>query len=201
MSMMNQKEVKTEQTKQKIIDAALHLFARQGYHKTTVQDVAGYIGMTSGALFHHFSSKKEILYQVIDRLNTGMDRYIDYLSQNRQGSVETLAGLVDLFVEKFHSDPDEIIALASFATEFGSVDDPVVDQIHATNNRFIDAMEEAFDFLPESVNKRAFAVSFFSGIQGIFIQAVFRQGQMEIDELAKGFVDMITCGRREELLR
>ena len=44
------------------------------------------------------------------------------------------------------------------------------------------------------MNKRAFAVSFFSGIQGIFIQAIFRQGQMEIDELAKGFVDMITTG-------
>lgn len=99
LSMMNKKEQKTEETKRKIIDAGLHLFARQGYHKTTVQDLAGYIGMTSGALFHHFSSKKEILYRVIDRLNTGMDRYIDYLSRNRQGRMEIdepAKGFVDM---------------------------------------------------------------------------------------------------------
>ncbi|MFO7753689.1 MAG: TetR/AcrR family transcriptional regulator [Desulfobacteraceae bacterium] len=191
---MNKKKLKTEETRQKIVDAALHLFARQGYHKTTVQDIANHICMTSGALFHHFSSKKEILYKVIEKLNAGMDRYIDYLSLTRQGSRETVTGLVDLFVEKFHSDPDEIIALASFATEFGSVDDPVVERIHCPYNRFIRAMEEKCDFLPETVNKRAFAVSFFSGIQGIFIQAIFREGQMGIDELAQGFVDMVTTG-------
>src|SRR5262247_2379200 len=44
----------------RLLREALDLFARQGYARTTVRDLARAVGIQSGSLFHHFSSKEDI---------------------------------------------------------------------------------------------------------------------------------------------
>ena len=44
----------------RLLREALSLFARQGYARTTVRDLARAVGIQSGSLFHHFSSKEDI---------------------------------------------------------------------------------------------------------------------------------------------
>lgn len=50
-----------EQTIAKILDTSLHLFLKKGYDKTTIQDIVNELGMSKGAIYHHFKSKEEIL--------------------------------------------------------------------------------------------------------------------------------------------
>ena len=50
-----------EKTKFEILDAAEKLFLEKGYDKTTIADIVGEIGMTKGAIYHHFKSKMDIL--------------------------------------------------------------------------------------------------------------------------------------------
>ncbi|MCF1429232.1 MAG: TetR/AcrR family transcriptional regulator [Shewanella sp.] len=50
--------------KQAILDAALMLFTRQGYHATSTASVAKNAGVATGTLFHHFASKEELLAQL-----------------------------------------------------------------------------------------------------------------------------------------
>lgn len=47
-------------TRQRLLDAALELFATQGYTATTVRQIAGSAGVTDPAIYAHFSGKKEI---------------------------------------------------------------------------------------------------------------------------------------------
>lgn len=51
-------------TRQRILTAALSLFARQGYDGTTTKDLAQKAGVAEGTLFRHFSNKKAILMEV-----------------------------------------------------------------------------------------------------------------------------------------
>ena len=44
-----------------ILDAAIHVFARQGFHHCRVSDVADEAGVAYGLLYHYFQSKEEIL--------------------------------------------------------------------------------------------------------------------------------------------
>lgn len=48
-------------TKQRILDIASGLFARQGYTATTIADIARELGTTTAALYYHFPSKSAIL--------------------------------------------------------------------------------------------------------------------------------------------
>ncbi len=50
----------------KLLRAAVELFRREGYERTTVRDLAAAIGIQSGSIFHHFRSKPEILHAVVE---------------------------------------------------------------------------------------------------------------------------------------
>ena len=62
---MNQAE-KSERAREAICVAARQLFAEKGYDTTTMQDIVRTSGMSKGAIYHHFSSKQEVLRSVIE---------------------------------------------------------------------------------------------------------------------------------------
>ena len=55
--------------KEEILIVALHLFARDGYEAVSVSQIAGELGMTKGALYRHYKSKRDISASLC--LNTG----------------------------------------------------------------------------------------------------------------------------------
>lgn len=56
-------------TKEKILDAALAVFAEKGYEGTNLKDIADEVGIVKSALYRHFESKEEILNAVIERMS------------------------------------------------------------------------------------------------------------------------------------
>jgi AcrR family transcriptional regulator len=56
-------------TRDRIIDAAVKLFAERGYRRTTIGDIEAAAGLSprSGALYKHFASKRDVLEAALDR--------------------------------------------------------------------------------------------------------------------------------------
>ena len=48
-------------TRTQILDSARRLFARQGYHNTSIREIAEQLGMTKTAVLYHFPTKADIL--------------------------------------------------------------------------------------------------------------------------------------------
>ncbi len=59
-----------DSTKERILEAALELFAQNGYLGTSMNDIAGQLGVTKAALYKHYASKQEILDCIVERMNT-----------------------------------------------------------------------------------------------------------------------------------
>ena len=55
-------------TGERILLTSLQLFARKGYEATSVSDVAGALGITKGALYRHFTSKRAIFDAILARM-------------------------------------------------------------------------------------------------------------------------------------
>ena len=55
-------------TKERILMAALRLFAREGYEAVSVSDIAGELGLTKGALYKHFKNKRDIFDSIVARM-------------------------------------------------------------------------------------------------------------------------------------
>ena len=56
-------------TKERILETALELFAQSGYLGTSMSDIAKQLGITKGALYKHYKSKQEILDCIVERMN------------------------------------------------------------------------------------------------------------------------------------
>ena len=52
--------------KQQILDAALKVFVNKGYSDTRMNDIVVGSGMSKGAIYHHYSSKRELFLELID---------------------------------------------------------------------------------------------------------------------------------------
>jgi AcrR family transcriptional regulator len=52
---------KSERTRERLLNAALELFASQGYHETTVAQIATRVGVSEMTFFRHFQSKEDSL--------------------------------------------------------------------------------------------------------------------------------------------
>ena len=57
------------ETKERIMETALELFAQSGYLGTSMSDIAARLGITKAALYKHYAGKQEILDRIVQRMN------------------------------------------------------------------------------------------------------------------------------------
>ena len=57
------------ETKERILETALELFAQSGYLGTSMSDIAARLGITKAALYKHYVGKQEILDRIVQRMN------------------------------------------------------------------------------------------------------------------------------------
>ena len=54
-------------TREEILEAAAQIFSQKGYHAASMQDIASLVNLQKASLYHHVSSKQEILLALLDR--------------------------------------------------------------------------------------------------------------------------------------
>jgi TetR/AcrR family fatty acid metabolism transcriptional regulator len=65
---MSPKQDVSEERKSQILDAAMETFAKKGFHKTRMADIAESSGLSKGSLYWYFDSKDAIILKLIDRV-------------------------------------------------------------------------------------------------------------------------------------
>jgi len=74
----NLHQIKSEQTRERLLDAALGLMYTKGHGQLSVHEVAKAAGMTAGAVQHHFASKAVLMLEVISRLIRQLEASSDF---------------------------------------------------------------------------------------------------------------------------
>ncbi len=70
-----------EQTRTKILDAAMKLFSVKGYHGTSINDIAKEAGVSKGLAYNYFTSKENLLEAIFKRM---MDSIFDAMKEMEQ---------------------------------------------------------------------------------------------------------------------
>ena len=87
-------------TKEKILDAALTLFAENGYNGTSVEQIAKAVGIKAPSLYKHFKGKEDILNVLIDSAEAryeemfGSERNIGKIPESREEFIEMTMGRI-----------------------------------------------------------------------------------------------------------
>ncbi|MEV4556753.1 helix-turn-helix domain-containing protein [Kitasatospora sp. NPDC049285] len=65
-------------TRARIIDVALELFAEHGYEKTSLREIADRLGVTKAALYYHFKTKDDIVRGIVEKMAAPIDDAIAF---------------------------------------------------------------------------------------------------------------------------
>ena len=60
------KKKNPEETVKNILNTAMHLFKEKGFENTSILDIVEKMGVSRGAFYHHFKSKEEVLYALLE---------------------------------------------------------------------------------------------------------------------------------------
>lgn len=70
-------------TRQRIQDVALDLFAEQGYDKTSLREIAERLDVTKAALYYHFKTKEDILEGIFEDMNRPIEELLAWGPDSR----------------------------------------------------------------------------------------------------------------------
>lgn len=114
---------KGEDRKQRILEVAQRLLARNGWRNTTLAQIAGEAGVTPAGLLHHFESKEQLLHAVLDARDLDDDIHAD-----RAGD---LIGQIAQFADRFTRAPELMGTFTVLLAENILPDAPLHDRMLA----------------------------------------------------------------------
>ena len=108
---MTDRSIALGEKRQSILEAAVRVFARSGYHGARVGDIATEAGVAHGLLYHYFSSKEEVL-ETVFRENFGelLDRFRAVEGADEPAD-EKLEGIAKILLRTWRNDPDLVTVM------------------------------------------------------------------------------------------
>ena len=98
-------------SRQEILRTAARLFQQRGYDATSMNDVAAALKLSKGGLYHHFQSKDEILFEIMNHaMEITQERVLDPV-RSLAGPEERLRALIRLHIEVVLSPRDREITV------------------------------------------------------------------------------------------
>lgn len=86
-------------TRDRLIQAAMDVFAARGYHGVTVDDIAAASGTSKGAFYHYFPSKQAIFLSLLDRLVDMVERGVEQAIEQEEGALAKVEAALRVVLE------------------------------------------------------------------------------------------------------
>ena len=102
-----------------LLDAAVRVFARKGYHSARVGDIAEEAGVAYGLLYHYFASKEEVLRSVFRETWRALIQTIKSVEEGDDPPREQLRKVAEILLRSWRRDPDLVRVLVLEVTRSG----------------------------------------------------------------------------------
>ena len=185
-----------------ILDAAVHVFARQGFHTCRVSDIADEAGVAYGLVYHYFSSKEEILDTLFLERWDVMLAAIAEVDQADIGPREKLQAIASFIVDSYRHDPDMmkviIVEVTRAANTFGRTHVAKILKAYEGIARIVATAQEQGLFRRQ-VDAMFAAQAFYGLIEQVLTSWIFQNMPVASDQLehAKTEIVEMICGGLE----
>jgi TetR/AcrR family fatty acid metabolism transcriptional regulator len=182
-----------------ILEAAIRVFARQGFHTCRVADIADEAGVAYGLVYHYFSSKEAILDTVfLER----WDLMLDAIAAADAAALpprEKLRAIASFILDSYRHDPDLmkviIVEVTRAANTFGRTH---LTKIQVAYERIAAIVESAQGqgAFRSDVDARFAAQAFYGLVEQVLTTWIFEVPELDSAELerAKSQIVEIICG-------
>jgi TetR/AcrR family fatty acid metabolism transcriptional regulator len=182
-----------------ILDAAVRVFARQGFHTCRVSDIADEAGVAYGLVYHYFSSKEQILDTLfLERWNV-MLAAIAEVDRSEASAREKLYAAAAFIVDSYAHDPDLmkviIVEVTRAANTFGRTHQDKIAEAYAGIASIVEGGQRAGAFR-SAVDATFAAQAFFGLVEQVLTNWIFDGVPVPVQQLerVKQEIVELICG-------
>ncbi len=133
--------MKTPETKQRILEAALQLFREKGFEPATMRDVAAAAGVATGAAYYYFPSKFAIVLEFYRQSTADFTPELERVLSDTRDLQKRLAAVLDVKLRYFSASRGLLSALAAHADPADPVS-PFSEETREIRERDIDLFRQ-----------------------------------------------------------
>ncbi|HWX88238.1 MAG TPA: TetR/AcrR family transcriptional regulator [Solirubrobacteraceae bacterium] len=185
-----------------ILDAAVRVFARQGFHACRVSDIADEAGVAYGLLYHYFPSKEEVLNTLFLERWGVMLEMIREVDREPIPVREKLGTIASFILDSYRHDPDLmkviIVEVTRAANSFGQTHLGQIREAYRLIGEIVTKAQQEGIFKAE-IDAEFAAMTFYGAIEQVLTGWIFGllpQGDEDL-ERAKQMVVETVCGGLE----
>lgn len=178
-----------------IVQAAAQIFREKGYHATSMQDIADAVHLQKASLYHHITSKQEILLEILNHALDRMTAEIGAVVDSDLSPTEKLRGALRAYTTILIEDRD----LASvLLLEYRGLGPKLLaehiarrDQVDRLWRKMVQAGIDSGEFRPIDPVMTSFALL---GVQNWMVTWFHKRGRLSAVQAADGFADLFLQG-------
>jgi TetR/AcrR family transcriptional regulator, fatty acid metabolism regulator protein len=162
--------------RRQILDAAIRVFARQGFHSTRVSDIADEAGVAYGLVYHYFSSKDEVLNELFSERWSLLLAAIEEADRSEaapRAKLETVAGFI---VDSYRHEPELmkviIVEVTRAANSFGRTHLPEIRRAYDSIAKIVAEGQAAGAFRGD-IDPTFASMSFYGAIEQLLSGWIF----------------------------
>jgi AcrR family transcriptional regulator len=183
-----------------ILDAAVRVFARQGFHTCRVSDIADEAGVAYGLVYHYFSSKEEILDTLFLERWDVMLAAIAEADRSERSPREKLYAVAAFIIDSYRHDPELmkviIVEVTRAANTFGLTHLAKIREAYAGIAAIVSSAQSNGVFRAEITPEFA-AQAFYGSVEQVLTGWIFDSvpvGEGELDRAKVLIVETICRG-------
>ncbi|MBJ48344.1 MAG: hypothetical protein CMG59_06750 [Candidatus Marinimicrobia bacterium] len=193
---------KQENTKKKILDSAFDVFVKNGYKDTTMSHIVRESGLSKGAIYHYYKSKKDLFISLIDHWE--IFSFPDFYSKSNkdESAQETLMRFADTVYEVFCKRPHVFLAEIEFWA-LANKDKEINDRSKVLYDKILKLFELVLnkgirnkEF--KKIDTKTISVELLSVFQGINWFCLFGGNKREVEKYLHQSVHTILEGIRSK---
>jgi TetR/AcrR family transcriptional regulator, fatty acid metabolism regulator protein len=181
-----------------ILEAAVRVFAKRGFHTSRVGDIAEEAGVAHGLLYHYFSSKDEVLETIFHETWTDLLGAVADVEASVGSAREQLRQVAAILLRSWRRNPDLVRVLVREVTRSAELDRRVGDigQAFAAIERIVRRGQEHGEFR-EELDARLASVVFYGAIEEIltgWVLGLLPDGDADVARAEQLVVDVVAGG-------
>jgi TetR/AcrR family fatty acid metabolism transcriptional regulator len=187
-----------------ILDAAIRVFAKRGFHHCRVSDVADEAGVAYGLVYHYFDSKEEILNTLfLERWQIMLDAIAAIDGQQDTPARDKLYMVAGFIIDSYRNEPDLmkviIVEVTRAANSFGRLHLEKIREAYAGIAKIVESAHQDGSF-KQDISSEFAAMCFYGAIEQLLSAWIFDLLPQTDDEFerAKGLVVEAICAGLEQ---
>lgn len=174
-------------TKAKITDTALELFANQGYHKTSISQIAKKAGVSKSLIYNYFDSKQHLMEYIVQDAFLRSEIHLPVTRWEDLETMDHLLAYMKNMVEDLKSNP-AYYRLLILLTLQGGVQEKIMKGIMRQKEKFFPLLQTIFQ--NQNVEEPAKMMYFFGALfDGLVLHHMYMQEEYPLDQLFDYFIE------------